>query len=144
MKGLIVNLLIMFAIGVFSCGRMGSSNRLEASGNDTVMKKTSISFDVVDKDLGQVTEGNKVVAKFVVTNTGNENLFLQNVSASCGCTKPKFDAKPIRPGRKTEIEVTFDSSGRSGLQRNSVMVTTNTEPPNTVLTFTCEVLPARN
>ena len=144
MKGLIYNLLAMFVIGISSCGFKGNSNSLEVSGNDTVMKKTSIKFEVLEQDLGQVKEGEKVITKFVVTNTGNENLFLQNVSASCGCTKPKFDAKPIRPGRRSEIEVTFDTSGRMGLQRNSVMVTANTEPPNTVLTFTCEVLPARN
>jgi len=142
MKGLLYMSLIMFAIVVSSCGRTGNSGRFqEAYENDTIIKLTSVKFDALTLDLGKVEEGEQVVTKFVFMNTGKENLLLQNVSASCGCTKPKFDASPISPGRKSEIEVTFDTRGRSGRQRNSVMVATNTKPPNTVLTFTCEVIP---
>ena len=141
MKGLMFSLLMLFAIVVSSCGQGGNFNNMEASGIEAEMKITTIKFDALEKNLGQVREGYKAVAKFVITNTGNDNLLIQNVNVSCGCTQPQFDARPIRPGRRSEIEVTFDTRGRPGMRRNSVVVTTNTEPSSTVLTFICEVIP---
>ena len=133
--------------GVFSCNRKGKSkekeSELAASIVDSTLKKTNIKFDELEKDMGVAKEGEKVTIVYELLNTGNADLFIQNVRASCGCTTPKYNQKPIRPGKKGTIELVFDTKGRPGIQRRTVMVTTNTEPPNTVLTFNCEVIPAK-
>jgi len=137
-------MLIMFLIGVSGCGYNGSSKNnfitFDASEIDTTLQKTTIRFTAKEHDFGQVKEGNKVVCVFEAINTGDADLLFQNVSASCGCTMPKYDKKPIRPGNKGAIEVTFDTKGRPGIQRKTVLVVSNTEPPNTVLSFICEVI----
>ena len=142
MKGLSCFVLAVFVIGVSSCGRTGKSKDhvMFEETSETVMK-TTVKFLATEHDFGIVKEGEKVVHVFEVLNTGNAVLLLQSVQPSCGCTTPKYDTKPIRPGKKGSIEVVFDTKGRPGKQRKTVMVVTNTEPPNTVLTFTCEVRP---
>ena len=134
---------VLFLAVVFACGHQ--SKPKEGSyvpyGIDTTLAKTSVSFVELQYDFGQVKEGKKVVHVYEVLNTGNADLILQDVRPSCGCTTPKFDNKPIRPGKKGKIEVAFNSAGRPGKQRKSIMVVTNTEPPNTVLLLTGEVIP---
>jgi len=147
MKSLLFIKLIILLIVVSSCGSRGRSKEnsvdAESSVIDTTLQKTSIKFFEVEKDMGQVNEGEQVVFVYEFSNTGKADLFLQSVRAPCGCTKPKYDQKPIHSGKKGSIEVTFDTKNRPGIQRKTVSVTTNTEPPNTVLTFTCEVIPAK-
>ena len=43
-------------------------------------------------------------AVFTFTNVGNAPLVINEVIASCGCTIPKYDRRPIAPGQKGSIE----------------------------------------
>jgi len=139
--------LVIFLTVVASCGFQSKSKEIdlnsETSGIDTVMKKTTLKFVSIEHDFGQVQEGDKVTHVYEVQNTGKFDLVLQSVKPSCGCTMPKYERKPIRPGRKGTIEVEFDTRSRPGKQRKTILVVTNTEPPNTVLFFTCDVIPAK-
>jgi len=136
----------LFLAVVFACGHRSNSNENVSisaiDGIDTTLKKTSLKFVDVQHDFGQVKEGEKVVHVYEVLNTGKADLVLLSVRPSCGCTTPKYDKKPIRPGKKGHIEVSFNSKGRPGKQHKSISVVTNTEPPNTVLYLSGEVLPA--
>jgi hypothetical protein len=147
MKVLSYLLLVIFLTGVSACGQKGKSkvnnNSPEISGIDSTLAKTTLKYLATEHDFGQVKEGEKVAHTFEVLNTGKADLVLQSVKPSCGCTTPNYEKKPIRPGKKGTIEVVFDTKGRTGQQRKSVMVVTNTEPPNTVLFFTCEVIPEK-
>ena len=138
-------MIILFLAVVFACGHRGQSNEnTYIPGDyaiDTTLQKTTMKFVEVLHDFGQVKEGEKVVHVYEVLNTGKADLVLFSVRPSCGCTTPKYDKKPIRPGKKGHIEVSFDSKGRQGLQRKTITVVTNTEPPNTVLFLNGEVLP---
>ena len=145
MKGIVYLAMILLLAGVSACGQRGASNgngNHDAFGIDSTLKKTTLNFLAVEHDFGQVREGEKVTHVYEVQNTGKADLLLQSVRPSCGCTTPKYEKKPIRPGRKGTIEVVFDTKGRPGMQRKSILVITNTEPPNTVLFFNCEVMPA--
>lgn len=66
------------------------------------------------------------VATFILKNTGDVPLLIKNISASCGCTVPEWDKKPINPGEKTEIKVkvTPDVTGHF---RKTVTVFCNTK-----------------
>ena len=144
MRGLSCFIVAMFLMGVSACGHKGQSeNAASVTEIDTTLAKTTIQFIAVKHDFGQVNEGDKVTHVYEVLNTGDADLLLQDVRPSCGCTTPKYDKKPIRPGKKGSIQVVFNTKGRPGKQRKTVMVVTNTEPPNTVLSFTCEVMPAK-
>ena len=58
-------------------------------------------------------------------NTGTKSLVIHNVEASCGCTTPKYDKKPIPPGGEGKIEVEFNSSGRYGKQYKVINIFAN-------------------
>ena len=148
MKSILSILLFVCLIGISSCGHKGKSNvntiGLEAFAADTTVEKTTMRFLSKEHDFGQVHEGEKLVHVFELENTGKADLLLQSVRPSCGCTTPQYDKRPIRPGKKGSIEVVFNTKGRPGKQHKSVTVFTNTDPANTVLYFTCEVLPAKS
>ena len=143
-------LAAIFLAGFSTCGQRGKPKEKEkvnvyqpeSHAIDSTLPKTTVKFVELQHDFGQVPEGTKVVHVYELVNSGKKDLFLQSVRASCGCTTPKYDKKPIRPGKKGHIEVAFDSKGRSGKQRKSITVTANTEPANTVLFLTGEVIPA--
>lgn len=136
-------LLFVLWTCISACGsRSGSQENAssELAGIDNTLKTTTLKFTSLEHDFGTVKEGERVKHVYEVQNTGKTDLVLQDVRPSCGCTTPNYEKKPIRPGKKGTIEVVFDTKGRPGKQRKSVMVVTNTEPPNTVLTFNCEVI----
>ncbi len=102
-----------------------------------------ITFTEYTYDLGKMTEGEVVGHTFHFTNTGTADLLITSVSASCGCTVAKYSKKPVKPGGKGEIEVEFNSLGKSGAQRKSIAVRGNTIPPVTILYITAQVEPAK-
>ena len=68
-------------------------------GLTTALAQAEIKFDKVTQDLGTFSEESPVKkAVFTFTNVGNKPLVLNQVVASCGCTVPRYDKKPIAPG----------------------------------------------
>ena len=52
-------------------------------------------------------------------------MIISNAQASCGCTIPQWPAEPIPPGDTGEIEVEFNSKGKSGRQTKAIRISTN-------------------
>ena len=101
--------------------------------------KTKIEFDENKFDFGELKQGDIVHHTFSFTNAGSNPLIITNAVGSCGCTVPTYPKEPIAPGAKGTIEVQFNSAGKEGLQNKTVTVSTNTDPPTTVLTITSNV-----
>jgi len=88
---------------------------------------TTLSFDKMMHDFGDVAPETDVFTQFTVTNTGDRPLIIEHVSASCGCTTPKKPEKPIPPGQSDIIEVKFKSKpGQTNEITKTVTVTANT------------------
>ncbi|MCS6819707.1 MAG: DUF1573 domain-containing protein [Chitinophagales bacterium] len=100
---------------------------------------TSIAFDRTEHNFGTINQGQKVKTKFRFTNTGKENLVIQNAIGSCGCTVPSYPKEPVAPGKSAELEVEFDSSGKEGEQTKTVTVEANTEPKQIILTIRANI-----
>lgn len=96
---------------------------------------TTISFERTVHNFGHIPSGPTYKTSFKFTNTGKEDLIVSNAKASCGCTVPTYSAEPIKPGQTGSIDVEFDSKGRAGEQLKEIVVTTNTEPSENVLTI---------
>ena len=99
-----------------------------------------LSFETSRYNFGDIIQGETVSHQFVFTNTGEGDLIISNAKGSCGCTVPKWPKKPIAPGEKAEIKVTFNSSGREGKQKKTVTLVTNAIPNTKVLTISGEVI----
>jgi hypothetical protein len=105
------------------------------AANAPVMK-----FEYTMHDFGKISQGDRVNYKFNFTNTGKSPLIISNAVASCGCTKPEWPSGPIKPGDSGQINVTFNSEGKSGLQDKLITITANTNPPQNAVHLVGEVL----
>ncbi|MDD6379157.1 MAG: DUF1573 domain-containing protein [Prevotella sp.] len=83
------------------------------SGISMAFAQAEIKFDKVTVNFGTFSENNPVQhATFTFTNVGNQPLLINQVVASCGCTVPKYDKRPIAPGQKGSIQVTYNGKNK--------------------------------
>ncbi len=97
----------------------------ETSSMEETAAKPAMDFEVKEYDFGEIMQGDKVEYVFKFTNTGNAPLIISNARASCGCTVPEWPKEPIPAGDTGEIDVVFNSAGKSGRQTKSIRISTN-------------------
>jgi hypothetical protein len=85
-------------------------------------------------------EAGKQTYDFIVTNSGNSPLVIQNIVASCGCTTPEWTREPIPAGGKGKITAIYDPLGRPGQFDKNLSVYTNSKPEIVVLRIIGEVI----
>lgn len=76
-------------------------------------------------DFGDIKEGDVVEYVFVFENTGNDTLRIEKVVSTCGCTVPEFSSKPILPGEKGTLKVTYNSKEKEGIQNKVITIISN-------------------
>lgn len=115
MKKLLV--LTMMLVACFSMAN--------AQQNDK--KMAEIKFDATTYDFGSFTESDAIqTTVFTFTNVGEAPLIINQAIASCGCTVPTYTKKPVMPGQKGEIKVTYNGKGKFfGQFKKSITVRTN-------------------
>jgi hypothetical protein len=69
------------------------------------MPITSVSIERAEIEINDLQVGKKSTGIFRLKNTGNQPLSIARVDASCGCTVPSWDKKPVELGAETEITV---------------------------------------
>ena len=69
--------------------------------------KLSVNQTTIDFGSFQKTE--KQERTFILTNTGNQVLVVQDVTTSCGCTKVEYSKEPVRPGASLELKVIYEA-----------------------------------
>src|SRR5690606_34200408 len=91
-------------------------------------------------DFGTITQGEKVTHTYKFKNTGDNDLLIVSAKGSCGCTVPKWPKEPIAPGATGNIEVVFDSDGKSGRQHKKVTIVANTHPATTIIALKGDIV----
>ena len=76
---------------------------LSINAQEFKFEKEAINYGKVEKK----SNGERV---FTFTNIGNMPLIISRVQSTCGCTIPKKPEKPIMPGEKGEIKVSYDTN----------------------------------
>jgi hypothetical protein len=103
-----------------------------------------MTFAQAEYNFGDIKPGEVVKHTFEFTNTGKSPLLIDNAQATCGCTVPSWPKEPIAPGAKGQIQVQFDSHGKSGMQNKQVTIYANTQPSTTQVTIKGNILPDGN
>jgi len=98
-----------------------------------------ISFDRLEHDFGTIIEGEKVVCYFDYENTGKADLVVNTVEATCGCTTPDWSSEPLKPGKRKSLQIIFDATGRSGIQRKMVTVKSNASNSEVKITLKANI-----
>jgi hypothetical protein len=88
-------------------------------------KAPQISFKEMNKDFGKVKEGETINHEFLFTNTGQSDLIIRKIKASCGCTTVNPKVTVIKPGQSSSLSASFRTSGFTGRQSKSITVITN-------------------
>ncbi|GHT13817.1 hypothetical protein FACS189426_19260 [Bacteroidia bacterium] len=89
-----------------------------------------ISFNETTHNFGTIgEESGKASCDFFVTNNSDSPLLITNISATCGCTTPKWTKEPIEPGKTGSITVTYNPLGRVAPFTKPVTVYTNQTSP---------------
>lgn len=92
-----------------------------------------------DQHLPDIRMGEELNVSYEIENHGTEDLVIERVSTSCGCTAPLVPKDSIKPGEKGTVVLRFNSNGRIGLNTKSAAVVGNFETPIT-LTFKVNVI----
>lgn len=113
---------------------------VNADGSIDSTKMSRILFDKPIHNFGVFGQEEKQKHTFTFTNTSDINLYVMDVSTSCGCTVASYSDEKIAPGDSGKININYDPKGRQGLQEKKIIVTTNAYPNTTELTIIAEVL----
>ncbi len=92
-------------------------------------QESSIQFSSKTYDYGTVKFGKKADGNFIFKNVGEKPVTIQKVLTSCGCVSSKFDNKPIKPGGKNEIEITFHASERVPFNKTVMVFVSDQKKP---------------
>jgi Tfp pilus assembly protein PilX len=144
MRKILIITLVLLAVAASNCGNGSRKNSGNSSLKTTMTGTVEIAFREYEHNFGKVAEGEKVGYTFTFDNRGTANLIIASVTTSCGCTVPKYNAKPIPPGNNGNIEVVFDTSGRNGMQTKTITVKSNASIPVVLLKITAEVVSTQN
>ena len=107
-------------------------------------KLAEATFATKTHDFGTIKEANgPVTCTFEFTNSGDKPLLIIDATASCGCTRPEYPSKPIKPGKKGTIKVTYSPIGRPGAFKKTVKVKTNGSERTTTLRIEGTVIPKK-
>ena len=76
---------------------------------NSLEKQTTVTVDATVINLGIFPMSDKQERSFVLTNTGNTLLMIQDIVTSCGCTKVEYSKEPVRPGETRKVKVIYEA-----------------------------------
>lgn len=144
MKKYIITMLVFLSVVAFSCRNSSVNKQGSQQQPSPADGQAEIVFREYEHDFGKVTGGEKLAYLFSFSNKGPGSLVIKSATASCGCTVPKYETKPIPAGSDGTIEVVFDTSGRDGIQTKTVSVHSNANTPVVILKITAEIINSNN
>lgn len=73
-------------------------------------------------DFGVVARGAKVEHRFTIENIYEEDVHIQSISSSCGCSKAEATKRTLKTWQKAEIVVAMDTRGFQGRKDSTITV----------------------
>lgn len=75
--------------------------------NQEVKDQTDFKINTNIVDFGTFDWKTERKGVFVLSNSGQHLLVIDDVTTSCGCTSVSYSKEPVAPGKSVEIEVTY-------------------------------------
>jgi len=93
-------------------------------------------------DFGKIKEDERPVHIFNIKNIGKQELIINRVRASCGCTATMLSQENIQPGKSAELQVTFNPTGYKGVVKKDIYLDSNDpKRPNVKIIVSADVEP---
>lgn len=128
-KIFIALILVCLTTGVIVAGKKKTEGTPEIKFTESVW------------DFGVIKNDRPASHDFEFINEGTGNLVIIDASAECGCTRPEIPEKPVAPGKKGKVKVTYNPIGRPGSFEKTVTVKTNGSPKKVRLKIRGTVAP---
>ncbi len=113
--------LLLVSSFIFSgCGR----SKKESGDQTKDVNNSKIEFESTTFDFGQIAYASDGTCLFKFTNSSEEDLLINVVRTSCGCTNPEWPKDPVAPGKSGEIKVKYNTQ-IAGTFQKSITVFSN-------------------
>lgn len=90
-----------------------TTTSVKASTTTRAENYAEVKFDTLRHNFGHFSRKDPIVrCTFAFTNTGTAPLIIHQAFATCGCTVPTWPRKPIKPGERGMIEVTYNGTDK--------------------------------
>ena len=114
---------------------MGSAGAEEPAKKQAPPKGPRISIEPTSFDFGRAVKNRTLQKEFSIRNFGSEDLVIESVSTTCGCTAALPESKLVKPGGATPLRVTLETRDYSGRVERKVLVRSN-DPTTNLLEVT--------
>ena len=81
-------------------------------------KGARIAVEPPGFDFGQALKNRDLSKEFFIRNFGNEDLAIEKVTTSCGCTVAEGYSKVVRPGGSTPLQVKMHTLAPGKMQKS--------------------------
>ena len=122
-------LLFIAAIFIISAGAIAQTAKPEEVAK----------FNVEKHDFGKIKQGVPTTFDFEFKNISDKPVVIENASASCGCTTPKWPQAPIMSGKSEKINVGYNAASLGAFSKTITVKIAGIDSPVS-LTITGEVL----
>jgi len=104
-----------------------------AVGRAEEQKAPRIRVEPEAFDFGKALPAKTLRKEFTLSNFGDAELMIENVSTTCGCTAALASDTKLKPGGSTLLRVTLETRSYSGKLERQVLVRSN-DPKTPLLT----------
>jgi hypothetical protein len=98
--------LTIISVALLACAVSCS----QSNNSKDKKKAAEISFAETEHDFGTIRQSSDASYAFVFKNTGKENLVVENVRTSCGCTIPDWTREPVEKRKSGVVKVHYNTS----------------------------------
>lgn len=106
---------LLLAVAILGCSSVLFAQNAVKKAEDV------IKFKEMKYNFGKIKQGVPVTHEFEFTNEGDAPLVIENATASCGCTTPKWPDQPIMKGKNNKITAGFNAAAQ-GIFDKSIFV----------------------
>jgi hypothetical protein len=132
--------IILFSLALlFGLPLTAQESTKKVSTKKEAVKKNGLTFTKLEIVRDAIPYGSQELFSFEFKNNSKTPAIIQGVQTSCGCTTANKPEAPIKPGKKSEISVKYDTK-RVGQFTKTITITSNVSEPIT-LTIKGTVLP---
>ena len=123
-------ILLLTSVFFFSLAVMAQEN------TDGIIKVNTEKYD-----FGKLKQGVPADYYFLIKNTSDKAVVVENAWGSCGCTTPEIPKEPIAPGATAKLKVHYNSAAMGHFEKDVYVKVAGVEAPKN-LKITGDVLTA--
>lgn len=112
---------------------------LSAAAQNTA-GKAKLTFKNAEHDFKTITDKAKVTCDFEFVNEGSCPLVITKAMVSCKCISIDYSKKPIAPGAKGTISVTYNPKKQQGVFFKAIQVYSNDPVERRIITVKGKVV----